>query len=718
MLLTVWRSARAFGFPPAARATAGFVWPEQIHMSITGLPGEAVIEWVSSAPVGTSAVEISDRQGCCDASFTPPAGPPMKCPCFPFSCWRQNFTCATLASEAACTATTGSSGCTWVRKAAVVNGSSGEGHSVTTGRCVGPLWQNVTTIRATDWFGSAMPRNASNGEPQEHVAGVSEQRLWMDEPSNPAAQNYTLHQALVKGLTPGTQYYYRVGFGDSGPTMVDSRGGDMDPAVGGWSDIISFTAFPPDHREPIWAVFGDMGATTDEFRGVAPSIPVLQQDQADDMYDGVIHAGDYAYDMAPYGGRVGDRFMNLVQPFASRVPYMAGIGNHESGGSNRKHFSMRFAGMQYAGLASNASNAGNTENGDQLWFSWDAGLVHWIAINTELWNCPHMAPGGNTESFWSSVWNPKTNRSLVDEFMPWLEADLAKANANRESVPWIVGFAHKGWYMQPEVNFSMIDDALHRGGVDLFFGGHIHVYQRFFPLRTAPYGPNASKPNNRPADIDFDCASTENGPDYDHAGLIANNTYINPKYMATIIVGGPGDPEVTPETNSGECAGNMTWYDYESADTAASADSDEDSRTLPKTGPNPMAMCRDNYGYGYLQAVNHTHLHWTWKMTGVGTPKHNVGKLPPKSSIPPAALVDELWMIKDVSRARPKDHGNGNPMQGPRSYDAPRTSWDQLESGNFEEYRPPTGSTFQLLYDINRDEWQPEGCGELVCRDP
>ena len=72
-----------------------------------------------------------------------------------------------------------------------------------------------------------------------------------------------------------------------------------------------------------------MGATTDEFRGVAPSIPVLQQDQANDMYDGVIHAGDYAYDMAPYGGRVGDRFMNLLQPFASRVPYMAGIGNHE-----------------------------------------------------------------------------------------------------------------------------------------------------------------------------------------------------------------------------------------------------------------------------------------------------------------------------------------------------------------------------------------------------
>jgi len=60
----------------------------------------------------------------------------------------------------------------------------------------------------------------------------------------------------------------------------------------------------------------------------------------------------------------------------------AGIGNHESGGSNRKHFSMRFAGMQFTGEASGAANAGNGEHGDQLWWSFDAGLVHYIAVNT------------------------------------------------------------------------------------------------------------------------------------------------------------------------------------------------------------------------------------------------------------------------------------------------------------------------------------------------
>jgi hypothetical protein len=131
---------------------------------------------------------------------------------------------------------------------------------------------------------------------------------------------------------------------------------------------------------------------------------------------------------------------------------------------------------------------------------------------------------------------------MVDEFMAWLKGDLKKANENREKVPWVVGFAHKAWYMQPEVNFSMIDDALHAGGADLFMAGHIHVYQRFYPLRSSPYGPNATHPNNKPADIDWDCASTESGPDYVSAGLIANNTYTNPRYMTTIVAGSPGDP--------------------------------------------------------------------------------------------------------------------------------------------------------------------------------
>ena len=91
--------------------------------------------------------------------------------------------------------------------------------------------------------------------------------------------------------------------------------------------------------------------------------------------------------------------------------------------------------------------------------------------------------------------------------------------------------------MQPGTNFSAIDDLAHRHGVDLHIAGHVHIYQRFFPLRTSPYGPSASRPNNKPADWDHACAKELPNE--------AGSIYTNPKYMTQIVAGSPGDVEVT-----------------------------------------------------------------------------------------------------------------------------------------------------------------------------
>ena len=69
--------------------------------------------------------------------------------------------------------------------------------------------------------------------------------------------------------------------------------------------------------------------------------------------------------------------------------------------------------------------------------------------------------------------------------------------------------------------------------------------------------------------------------------------------------------------------------------------------------------------------------------------------------------MDELWLVKDARQP------GGNPTQGPRDYDAPRTPHDALVRGDFERYQPEPGSTFKKLYEANRAEWKPEGCGEL-----
>ena len=73
-------------------------------------------------------------------------------------------------------------------------------------RKVGPLLQNVTNFTATDWYSSAMPRDPATGDPRPEAATVPLQRGYMDTSMNPAALNYTLHQALVTGLHPGKTY--------------------------------------------------------------------------------------------------------------------------------------------------------------------------------------------------------------------------------------------------------------------------------------------------------------------------------------------------------------------------------------------------------------------------------------------------------------------------------------------------------------------------------
>ena len=72
--------------------------------------------------------------------------------------------------------------------------------------------------------------------------------------------------------------------------------------------------------------------------------------------------------------------MNAIEPFASKVPYMGAVGNHECGGDNRMHYSQRFAGFNFAAKNSNASSAGSFKSGDNMWYSWDAGLIHFVTV--------------------------------------------------------------------------------------------------------------------------------------------------------------------------------------------------------------------------------------------------------------------------------------------------------------------------------------------------
>jgi len=154
---------------------------------------------------------------------------------------------------------------------------------------------------------------------------------------------------------------------------------------------------------------------------------------------------------------------------------------------------------------------------------------------------------------------------------------LIAANQNREQVPWIVMFGHKAWWMD-KTNYTGFEDLAHRYGVDLFFCGHVHNYERNYPQHNG--------------DVDTTC--------------VHGDSYVNPKYMTSIVVGSPGCKEKVSAIEG------------------------------PKAS---LAVHSNTYGFGKLQVVNETHAHWSWLQTMAATETGGYKGV--------RAVQDELWLVVD-----------------------------------------------------------------------
>jgi len=205
------------------------------------------------------------------------------------------------------------------------------------------------------------------------------------------------------------------------------------------------------------------------------------------------------------------------------------------------------------------------ETNENMYYSVDVGPVHFIAFSTEHYF------------------------SLEDVFVEiqynWFIADLEKANKNRDKVPWIIMYGHRPLYCSnaneppyppkargaadpapdPECTEEAqwlregmdffgyrafgIEKLMYQYGVDLYIAGHMHSYERTFPVY-----------NN----------AVMNG---------TQSAYQNPRATVHIITGSAG------------CDEGIEKY-------------------LP-TGLGPWSAFRSStYGYGHLTVHNTTHLHW------------------------------------------------------------------------------------------------------------
>jgi len=305
-------------------------------------------------------------------------------------------------------------------------------------------------------YGSGSLSNNANGDSRAFTQDSG--RTW-----------YT-HQAVLSGLKENGNYTYSVedGEGNKSPsyTFVHRR----QPAAG----------------EPFRHIlFGDMGSSCaftlcDK---CTESSEVCTAETCTNKTTGLVsevdtagmwlHVGDFAYDLGDNGGTTGDNFFRNVEQLATKVPYMVSHGNHEDSSVNLAHYIERFRGQPTNAepLTFKSSNgvAANT-----MYFSWDYGLVHYVAISTELW-------------FGVSSSEPNVN---LTTFLDWFAKDMAKANANRKNAPWIVVHGHRSIYCSCDGDCDASAEKVRKDmeplfmkyGVDFFVNGHEHNYERSWPL--------------------------------------------------------------------------------------------------------------------------------------------------------------------------------------------------------------------------------------------
>jgi hypothetical protein len=111
---------------------------------------------------------------------------------------------------------------------------------------------------------------------------------------------------------------------------------------------------------------------------------------------------------------------------------------------------------------------------NNMWHSFDYGLVHFVSISTET-------------DFVGAPEGPGTylNAGPFGDQIGWLVRDLQRAVANRAAVPWIVVAGHRPLYSLGGFNAALrelLEPLLLKFQVDLYFSGHVHWYERLFPV--------------------------------------------------------------------------------------------------------------------------------------------------------------------------------------------------------------------------------------------
>jgi len=251
----------------------------------------------------------------------------------------------------------------------------------------------------------------------------------------------TDHEVTLRGLSPGTRYFYAAG---------TTRG------ILAGNDATHFfvTASPVGTRTAtrIW-VLGDSGTADDNARAVRDGYVAFTGTRHTDLW---LMLGDNAYRRgtdSEYQAAVFDMYPDMLR----KSVLWPTLGNHDG----RSADSATQSGVYYDifTLPKNAE-AGGIATGTEAYYSFDHGNMHFIVL----------------DSF-------ETDRSPSGAMVTWLRQDLLATSQD-----WIIAFWHHPPYSKGshdsdkerelrEMRENVLP-VLEQAGVDLVLAGHSHSYER------------------------------------------------------------------------------------------------------------------------------------------------------------------------------------------------------------------------------------------------
>lgn len=192
-----------------------------------------------------------------------------------------------------------------------------------------------------------------------------------------------IHRVTLSNLIPSTEYTY---------------------SVIGHSNWFNFKTLDPNSKEQKIVIFGDLGYENEHL------LTSLTNEVNDNYVSALIQVGDLAYDLHTDNGDVGDLFMNMIEPLASRIPFQVVVGNHEEK-YNFSHYDARFT------MTDEKCKVKNNH-----FYSFNIGLVHFVVYSTEYYRFTEY---GTVQ---------------IENQYNWIVKDLTEATLpeNRAKRPWII----------------------------------------------------------------------------------------------------------------------------------------------------------------------------------------------------------------------------------------------------------------------------------------